>query len=424
MQSRWKAVSIRLFTVLLVYCCVAAAETPENGLIASTEPGWPQWRGIRRDGVSEETGLLGEWPEQGPQLLWRFDGLGTGWSSPVIVGDRVYITGERGDDLLLWALDREGRVQWQKKNGAAWQGSYPGARACFAFSEGRLYHLNAHGRLACLDAATGEEVWTTNILERFDAENITWAISECLLVDGPRVIVTPGGRKALAAALDKQNGNTLWTTPPLEDEHASYASPILFAHKGRRIIANCSARHGFGMDADTGELLWTVPMSNRYQVNSSTPVYGNNSVFYVTSYAEDGRLYRLHADGSNISTEHVWTVPVDTVTGAGVLVDNLLFISGYQKAKWWFAFDWTSGAARYEHKDLTTGAAIYADGRLYVLDERGAVALLKPGDNRFETKGRFQLTDERVRDAWAHPVLLDGRLYLRYHDFLWCFAVK
>ena len=419
----------QILTLLLVWGLFApvsfpAAEALPDGLIASSEPGWPQWRGPRRDGISDEQGLLQSWPKDGPPLLWKFDGLELGWSSPIIVGDRIYITGDIGDDLVLFALDHEGRVQWRATNGAAWKGSYPGSRACAAYSEGRLYLLNAHGRLACYDAANGNEIWAIDILKRFNAENITWAISECLLIDESRIIVTPGGKKALMAALDKTTGETVWTTPPMKDEQASYSSPILFAHAGRRLIANCSSRHGFGVDADTGELLWTVPMSNRYHVNSATPIYGPGGVFYVTSYAEDGRLYRLEPEGAGIVARHAWTVPIDTVTGSGVLVDGVLYAAGYQKAKWWFAFDWDTGKTIYEHKDLTTGAAIHADHRLYVQDERGNVALLKPTPDGLETTGKFLLTDRRPRDAWAHPVLLDGRLYLRYHDTLWCYDVK
>jgi outer membrane protein assembly factor BamB len=190
------------------------------------------------------------------------------------------------------------------------------------------------------------------------------------------------------------------------------------------VIANCSSAHGFGVDADTGELLWTVPLKNRYGTNISTPVYGSGRIFYVTPYAEHGRVYRLRADPQSIAAEHVWTSPLDTVTGGAVLVDGILFAAGYKKSKWWFGVDWQTGRTKYELKDLTTGAAIYADGRLYCLDERGTAALLKPGTDGLEIAGRFRLSADRVRDAWAHPVLNDGRLYLRYHDTLWCYDVK
>ena len=399
------------------------AAEPE-GLIASPEPDWPQWRGARRDGVSDETGLLSNWPEGGPRLVWKVEGLGKGWSSPIIVGPRLYITGDVDGDLVVFAFDREGKPQWQATNGKAWKNPYPGARACCAFSEGRLYHLNAHGRVACLDADSGDELWEVNILERFEGKNITWALSECLLVDGDRVIVTPGGKKALMAALDKRTGETVWTTDPLEEDRTSHCSPILFRFGGRRMIVNCSSAHGFGVDADTGELLWTVPLKNPYGTNVSTPVYGSGRVFFMTPYAELGRQYQLSATADGFTAEHVWTSPVNAVTGGAVLADGTLFAAGYQRLKWWFAIDWQTGRTKYEFKDLTIGAAIYADGRLYGLDERGNVALFKPEPDKVEVAGRFQLTEKPVKDAWTHPVLLDGRFYLRYHETLFCYDVK
>ena len=306
-----------LLLCLLTAPVIASPASPD-GLIASPEPGWPQWRGPRRDGISDEKGLLPSWPPGGPKLLWKTGGLGTGWSSPIVVGERLYITGEVGDDLVIFALDLNGTVQWRTKNGRAWKGPYPGARACCAFSEGRLYHSNAHGRVACLDAASGRELWAVNILERFAGTNITWALSECLLVDGPHLIVTPGGRKALMAALDKRTSQTVWTTEPLGDDRTSHCSPILFRHAGRRLITNCSSAHGFGVDADTGGLLWTVPLNNPYGTNVSTPVYGDGRVFYVTPYAELGRAYQLAAAGQGMAAEHLWTSPLDTVTGGAV----------------------------------------------------------------------------------------------------------
>lgn len=409
--------------VFALFAC-AGAGASTDGLIASPEPGWPQWRGPRRDGISGEKGLLQSWPQGGPRLLWKVDDLGKGWSSPIVVGERIYITGDVGDDLIVYALDLTGTIQWRVTNGRAWKTPYPGARACCAYSEGRLYHLNAHGRLICLDAATGNEQWAVDILDRFEGRNITWALSECLLIDGPRVIVTPGGRKALVAALDKRTGETLWTTEPLEDDRASHSSPILFHLDGRRIVANCSSAHGFGVDADTGKLLWTVPLKNPHGVNVSTPIYGSGCVFFMTPYSEHGRLYRLGTDPQGMTAKHQWTSPVDGVTSCGVLIDDTLFASGYRDVKWWLGIDWQTGQTTCELKDLTTGAAIWADGRLYVLDEQGTAALLKPSPNSLEIVSRFQLTPDGVRDAWSHPVLLDGRLYLRYHDTLWCYDVR
>ena len=195
-------------------------------------------------------------------------------------------------------------------------------RASCCYSEGRVFHLNAHGRLVCLDATDGKPVWSAEILERFAGQNITWALSESLLVDESRVIVTPGGKIALMAALDKRTGETVWTTPPLPDELTSHCSPIIFEHSGRRVIANCSAAHGFGVDAGDGTLLWTVPLKNQFGVNAASPIYDAGAIFFVTPYAEEGRLYRLRRDDAPFVPEEMWKSRLDTVTGGGVLIDG------------------------------------------------------------------------------------------------------
>jgi outer membrane protein assembly factor BamB len=395
---------------------------PPDGLIASPEPDWPQWRGPRRDGISAETGLLAEWPAQGPPLVWKMGGLGQGWSSPIIVGDRLYITGDVEEQLQILALDGRGRQVWQAANGRAWTGSFPGARATCAFSGGRLYHMNAYGRVACLDAADGRELWAVDALKRFQAANITWAMSECLLVDGDRLIVTPGGREALVAAIDKRDGHTVWTTPSTGDA-ASYCSPILFRHAGRRLLASCASKHGFGVDADSGKLLWSVPLKNPYDVNVSSPVYGAGRVFYVTAYFP-AACYRLAPQDDGVAAEKLWTNALDTVTGGAVLVGGELFAARYGRPKSWFSIDWGTGETRYELQDLTTGAAVYARRHLYCLAQDGRVALVETGHGGFHVGGRFRLPGVRGDDAWAHPVLLRGRLYLRYHDTLWCYDVS
>jgi outer membrane protein assembly factor BamB len=400
-----------------------AAQRDANGPIASPEPDWPQWNGPRRDGISRENGLLLKWPEGGPRLVWKSGDLGRGWSSPIIVHDRLYITGDVGDDLVIFAFDLDGKRLWEAKNGRSWKGPYPGARACCAYSEGKLYHMNAHGRVACLEAATGKEVWAVNVLERFRGRNITWAMSECLLVDGARVIVTPVGEKGLMAALDKRTGQTLWTTPPLREDRASHSSPLLFRHAGRRIVANCSSAQGFAVDADTGKLLWTVPLRGPYGVNVATPVYGAGKVFYV---APDiyGTCYKLQPAESGPQPRKAWDTILDTCTGTVLLLDGALYGSGYKKHKSWLCVDWRSGETRYELDDLAPGAAVYADGRLYCLAEDGRATLLRPTPGRFEIDGQFRLVPEKVNDAWAHPVLLHGRLYLRYQEKLWCYDVQ
>jgi outer membrane protein assembly factor BamB len=400
-----------------------AAQSERDGLIASPEPDWPQWNGPRRDGISSEKNLLAAWPKDGPRLAWKIDHVGHGWSSPIIVGSRLYITGDVDNDLVVFACDLDGKPVWKAKNGRAWTGSFPGARACSAYSAGKLYHMNAHGRVACLDAATGEELWAVDVLERFQGQNITWAVSECLLVDGPRLIVTPGGQAALMAALDKATGRTVWTTEPLAGDRVSHCSPLLFRHAERRILASCTSAHGFGVDADSGKLLWTVPLRSPYQVNIMTPVYGDNRIFYTTPYVY-GTCYQLQPGETGPRPEKTWATTLDTCTGTVLLVDGLLYGSGYKQHKSWLAIDWQSGRTRCESKALTTSAAVYAGGRLYCLAEDGRAALLRPTPAQFMVDGQFRLVPDRVHDAWAHPVLLHGRLYLRYHETLWCYDVR
>lgn len=401
----------------------AVGKAPADGCIPTPEPDWPQWRGPRRDGISDEKGLLPTWPEGGPKLLWKVGNLGKGWSSPIIVGQTLYITGDVADELVIYAFDLDGKPRWQGRNGRSWKGSYPGARACCAYSQGRLYHMNAHGRIACLDPNTGKELWTVGVLERFGGKNITWAISECLVVDGNNVIVTPGGSKALMAALDKATGETVWTTEPIAGDRTAYTSPILFRCAGRRILASCSSGHGFGVDADTGKLLWTFPLRNRYEVTVTAPAFADGRVFYVAPDGPDGAQYRLLADEKGVRLEETWKTRLDTLTGYTIVADGALYGSGYRNSKSWWRLDWETGKTRYELKDPISGAAVYADGRLYCLAEDGWAAMLKPTADRFEVAGRFRLVQARG-DAWAHPVIFRGRMYLRYHDNLWCFQVK
>ena len=192
---------------------------------------------------------------------------------------------------------------------------------------------------------------------------------------------------------------------------------------GGGFVANCTSAHGFAVDADTGQLLWTVPLKSPYGVNVAEPVYGANQIFHVTPYVY-GTCYRLQPGENGPQVEKAWDTTLDTCTGSVLLVDGLLYGSGYKRHKSWLCLDWSSGQTRYEYKGLTSGSAVFAEGRLYCLGEDGRVALLRPTADRFEVDGRFRIFPETVNDAWAHPVLLHGRLYLRYHDTLWCYDVK
>jgi outer membrane protein assembly factor BamB len=245
--------------------------------------------------------------------------------------DRLVITGDEAGELRLFAFDLEGRELWRAGNGRAWRRQYPGARSSAAISEGRVYHQNAHGRLACFDAETGHELWAVALLDRFEGRNITWGLSECPLVDERAVYATAGGSKALLVALDKRSGEEIWRSQPLRDrdqsefESAGYASPILVRFDGRRLLIGCSLRHLFCADADTGAIQWTVDRPTAHSVLAMMPVLVGDAVFTTAPHGRPGTLYRLvpaSATGNRVGVADAWTAPLDTCQGGVVHVDG------------------------------------------------------------------------------------------------------
>lgn len=403
-------------------------------LVASAEPGWPQFRGPRRDGISDERGLLAAWPEGGPRLIWNAEGLGKGFSSPVIAGGRLFITGDFGEEVRVLAFDLDGKPLWSVRNGDAWLNQYQGARSSVAVRDGRVYHQNAHGRVVCLDAATGAERWAVDLLRRYGGENITWGLSECLLVDERAVYATAGGRDALVVAFDRSTGQERWRSEPLPAagaeggvDNASYASPILVRFAGRRLLIGASLRNLYCADADTGKLQWTRPRPTSYSVLAMMPVLVGDAVFMSAPHGPPGRLHRLiapRAAGEPVGVEDLWTNSLDPCQGGVVHVAGRLYGAHYPARRGWAALDAATGQTLHEAPELIKGAPLFADGRLYALSEDGTMLLLEPTDAKFEVRGRFRIPNTRGRDAWAHPVILDGRLYLRYHDTLYCHDVR
>ncbi len=402
-------------------------------LVASLEPDWPQFRGPRRDGRSDERGLLQNWPAGGPRLLWSTNGLGRGYSSPIIVNGRIYITGDVGDDLNLFCLsESDRRLLWTARSGASWKDPYPGARATPTYSAGRIYLENAHGEIRAFDATTGALAWPLNILERFRGNNITWGLSECLLVDDRAVYVTAGGRDALMVALDKKTGDVLWKSAPLtgpgretSGESASYVSPILMKFAGRRLLVGCSLRHLFCVDADTGIIQWTREMPTAHSVLAMMPVLVGNGVFMAAPHGKPGALYQLLAPqtpNGHVGYEQKWETPLDTCQGGVVFSDGRLIGSFYPGRKGWAAVDAATGAILYRAEDIVKGAALYSDNRFYILSENGWMRLVEADGQRFVKHGEFRLAQAN-NDAWAHPVIVKKRLYLRYQEELFCYDV-
>jgi outer membrane protein assembly factor BamB len=253
---------------------------------------WPQWRGINRDGISPETGLLDTWPAAGPPLVWKATGLGEGYAAFSIVGNRLYTQGQRGDQEFVVAYDvTTGKQVWLTPSGRSFRESRGhGPRGTPTIDGPNLYALAADGMLLCLEAATGKRIWGMNVVEKFGGQVPQWGISESPLVDGNRVIVTPGGRGAGVVALNKADGALLWKS---QDDEAGYSSAMPFDFAGRRHIAVFTGDAAIGLDIATGELNWRYGKVSNSTANIATPIFNNGHVFYSSAYGTGAALLKL-----------------------------------------------------------------------------------------------------------------------------------
>lgn len=418
-KSRCKLMT-SLILAALTLPLTASGQESGPVLIRSDMGEWSQWRGPRRDGISEETGLLRSWPEGGPARLWTAADIGHGYSSPIVAEETIYITGDEEDDLIISAFSLDGKLQWQAKNGAAWERSFPGARSCCTYDRGKLYHMNAHGRLACFDAKTGDEVWAVNVLERFEGKNIMWGLCESLLIAGDSVFATPCGAKGLVVALNKQTGDTTWATPAIADETPSYASPILISTGGRTLLVNSATKNVFAVDAKTGELCWKVAQEDPKNTVCTIPVLAKNELVFTNASREYGAIFGVRLDGSR--GEKTWTKELTISHGSTVCIDGQVYgASSRGEARGWVTVDAKTGSCR-SVAEQDGGSLIHADGRFYCLTQRGLMTLQKPTEGRFETVGSFQFAEGK--DVWAHPVICNGRLYLRFDETLYCYDIR
>lgn len=383
---------------------------------------WPQWRGPNRDGVSTEKGLLREWPQNGPALLWTAKGLGEGFATVAIADGLIYTAGNVGPDTIITALDLSGAVKWRAKNGKACTADYAGARGTPTIDEGMLYHENADGDVICLDAKSGKEVWSLNILQQFRGRNITWALSESVLVDGNNVICCPGGEQAAMVALDKKTGKTVWVCKGAGDK-PGYASPIVVDYEGLRQYVTMTSHAAIGVHAKTGELLWRFPHTTAYDANIPTPIYSDGCVFINSGYGSGGELLRLKVAGEKCSVEKVWgTKVLDNHHGGVILVNGFLY--GSSHGGQWICLDFKTGEKKYSEPGVGKGSVTYADGMLYTYSERGTVGLVKATPEGHTVVSRFRVPAGGKGENWAHPVVCGGRLYLRHGDLLFAYDIK
>lgn len=400
--------TIILVSLILIAIVFSNAQTPTK------------WRGPNGNGVYSETGLLKKWPAGGPEIIWHFDKLGQGHSSPAFANGLIYVSGMEGTIGNIYALTPDGKLKWKVPYGAEFSESYPGARSTPVVAGDLLYIYSGLGVLTCLDANNGSIKWKKDVLKDFDGQNIRWGVTETVVVDGGLVYVTPGGKKNNVVALNRNNGDLVWSSPA-KGELSAYCTPLLITLPARKLLVTMTADHIIGLDAATGKMLWSHPQTNRYQVHANTPVYHDGGLFCFSGYGQGGVKLELSTDGSTV--KKAWfSEKLDSRMGGIVLLNGYLYGSGDNNREW-RCVDWKTGAEKYAAKNIGKGVVIAADGMLYCYSDRGELALVEANPSGFKVVSQTKV--ELGSDQhWSHPVIDNGRLYLRHGNTLIAYKIK
>jgi outer membrane protein assembly factor BamB len=398
---------------------------------------WPQWRGPGRDAVSQETGLLQQWPPEGPKLLWQLADIGDGYATPAVVGDRIFLLSNRGlDHEFVQALAvQDGKALWTTRLGAVgnpdMKPSYPKARSTPTVDGERLYALGSDGNLACLEAATGKVLWQKSLRKDLGGQPGTWAYAESPLIDGDVLVVTPGGAEATLAALHKRTGAVLWKSAVPGGDRAAYASAIAMEAAGRKQYVQFLDKGVVGVDAKTGQFLWRYDGTSKGPANIATPVARDGYVYSTNARRFGGALIQLHTAGEGVTAEQVYFErDAPNTLGGQVLLGQHLYGAN---SKGPACAEFTTGKVVWQNEDLGPGSVLYADGRLYFHGENGELVLVEATPEAYRERGRFALPQQpkravgggsRDERAWAYPVVANGRLYVRDLGSLWCYSVR
>ncbi len=379
-----------------------------------------KWRGPNSNGIYNETGLLKNWPGDGPQLLWHSDSLGLGHSSPVFANDKIFVSGMEDSIGYIFCLDLKGKLIWKSSYGPEFTESYPGARTSPVVAADDLYMYSAMGNIVCMDANSGSEKWKKNAFTDFDGENIKWGVTETLVIDGDKLYCTPGGKTNNLVALNRHNGDLIWTSAG-EGEKSAYCSPLLIELPARKLLVTMTENHILGVDAANGKKLWSYEQTNRWSVHANTPLYHDGGLLCFSGYGRGAVKLKLLADGSSVSKEW-FSEELDSRMGGAVLVDGYVYGSGDNNRSW-KSLNWKTGEIGYSSTDIAKGAVIYADGLLFCYSERGELAMVEANPSTFKILGTTKIT-LGSEQHWAHPVINNGQLFIRHGNTLMAFKIK
>jgi outer membrane protein assembly factor BamB len=421
-------VKSRLLATLATLCLCCSALS-----VTTSASDWPQWRGPNRDGISSETGLLKQWPSEGPKLLWQVNDLGDGYSTPAVVGNRIYLMSNRGlDNEFVQALStQDGKVIWTTRVGNVGNPNqnppYPKARSTPTVDGDLIYALGSDGDLACLEAKTGKIRWQKSIRKEFGGEPGEWAYSESPLVDGDVVVVTPGGAQATIVALNKKTGAVIWKSAVPGGDAAGYASAIMVQAVGRKQYVQFLSKGLVGVDAKTGQFLWRYAEVAKGPAQMWTPNARGESV-YAAANGVGGGLVRLKADGTAEQVYFQRGLP--NGVGGAVLIGDYLY--GSEVGQKLVAVEFATGKVKWQSESIGWSSVAYADGLLYLHGVNGDVALVEATPEAYRIKGRFtpsaQPEHKKVgpfpEGAFSYPVIANGRLYIRDLGTLWVYNIK
>lgn len=408
---------------------------------------WPQWRGQQRDGHSAETGLLSEWPEGGPALAFRSAGLGKGYSSLAVAGDRIYTTGDIGETQYLIAVGRsDGAPLWKTAIGPIWEDKFVGARSTPTVDGDRVYALSTEGDLVCLDTGAGKELWRRSLTKDFGGavmkydNKVDWKWVESPLIDGDRVVVTPGGKDTAMVALDKKTGKELWRAklPDLGEkgaDGAGYSSIVVSEAAGVRQYVQLLGRGLIGVEAATGRFLWGYnPVANNV-ANIPTPIVHGDTVFTTTGYETGGALVQLSAveagegKSAGVEAKEVYFLEPKTFQnhhGGVIRHEGYLYAGSGHNKGFPICIEEKTGKVMWgpiRNTGKGSAAMSFADGHLYFRYQGGTMVLAEATPEGYREKGSFTIPDVD-QFSWAHPVIADGMLYLREQDHLFVYRIK